>query len=105
MTQPVEIITEDFKADLSQAVLNIYINGIHTSRMEQGQFKGDANNKTYTHKTPSFVDYQIVIVESDIFLQMSVYKLGNVTSNCGLITTNKTKTVTFRRIDLSKTRW
>jgi ribosomal protein L1 len=70
--------------------------------MEQGQFKGDANNKKYTHKTPSFIDYHIVIAESDIFLQMSVHKLGNVTSNCGLITTNKTKTVTFRGIDPSK---
>jgi hypothetical protein len=70
--------------------------------MEQGQFKGDVNNKTYTHKIPSFVNYQIVIAESDIFLHI----LGNVTSNYGLITTtNKTKTVTSRGIDLSKTRW
>jgi hypothetical protein len=73
--------------------------------MEQGQFKGDANNKQYTHKTPYFVDFHIVIAESDIFLQMSVHKLGNVTSNYGLITTNRTKTVTFRGIDPSKMRW
>jgi len=75
--------------------------------MEQRKFTGDANNKTYAHKTPSFVNYQVIIAESDIlvFLQMSVHKLGSVTSNCGLIiTTNKTKSVTFRGIDPSNTR-
>jgi hypothetical protein len=49
--------------------------------MEQGQFKWDANNKTYIHKTSSFVNNQVVIAESDVFLQISVHKLGNVTSN------------------------
>jgi hypothetical protein len=28
VTQPVEISKEDFKADLSQALFNVYINGI-----------------------------------------------------------------------------
>jgi hypothetical protein len=49
--------------------------------MEQGRFKGDANNKTYAHKILSFVNYQVVIAESAIFLQIYVHKLGNVTSN------------------------
>ena len=102
MTQPVEITKEDFKADLSQALFNVYINGILP---EWNKDEGDANNKKYTHKTPSFVDHHIVIAESDILLQMSVHKLGNVTSNYGLVTTNKTKTVTFRGIDPSKMRW
>jgi hypothetical protein len=61
--------------------------------MEQRQYQGDANNKTYTHKTPSFVDHQILTAESDTFLQMSIHKLGNVTSNYGqIIAINNIKT-------------
>jgi hypothetical protein len=75
VTQPVKISKEDFKADLSQALFDVYINGI-LAEWNKDNSKGMQITRR-TRINPFLCKSSGLIAESDTCLQISVHKLGN----------------------------